>query len=90
MAGKKLNYYLMKIARVSGWLLFVLMITYIVTAFSLSGDFGFSRLIATEWAGAIHHRILKWPAIVVFLVHSLVTIYFAFRRWGWIKKRTRA
>ena len=86
MPTKRVNYYLMKVARLSGWLLFVMMILYIVTAFSLTGEW---KLVDLQTASIIH-KVFEWPLIVVFLAHSLTTIYFAMRRWGWIRKRTRA
>jgi len=78
----------MKIARTSGWLLLLLMILYILTGFALCGEYGVSRLIDAQTALKIH-QVFEWPLIGVFLTHASVTIYFAFRRWGWIKKRTR-
>lgn len=88
MAFRGLHYYLVKIARVSGWLLFLLVLLYILTGFVLCGEPGFSRLCSSQTALAIH-RVFEWPLVGVFLVHSAITIYFALRRWGWIKKRTR-
>ena len=82
------NYYLIKIARASGWLLFFLVLLYIVTGFALCGDYGFQRLVDYQFALAIH-RFFEWPLVAVFLTHSGVTIYFALRRWGWIKKRAK-
>ena len=88
MSRRNPTYYLVKIARVSGWLLFFLVLLYIVTGFALCGDYGFGRLIHPQTALAIH-RYFEWPLVAVFLTHSAVTIYFALRRWGWIKKRTK-
>jgi hypothetical protein len=91
MARRSVNYYLIKIARVSGWLLLFLVLVYMVTSFAYCGRFGFSRLIHPEVARVIHTwDLLFWPLVVAFPVHSFITIYFAFRRWGWIKKRTKA
>ena len=87
MARKNINFYLIKVTRITGWLLFPLMILYILTGFSLCGEFGFERVVSPQVALAVH-QIFEWPLIVAFLVHSSVTFYFAFRRWGWIKKRT--
>jgi succinate dehydrogenase/fumarate reductase cytochrome b subunit len=78
----------MKTARISGWLLFGLVLLYILTGFSLTGEFGLSRLISLQTALAVH-KIFEWPLIAVFVVHSAITIYFAFRRWGWIKTRRK-
>ena len=89
MARRNVHYYLIKIARISGWLLFLLVLLYILTGFSLCGEYGFEKLVNYR-TSLIIHKLFEWPLIVVFVVHSLVTIYFAFRRWGWIKRRTRA
>ncbi len=83
-----LNYYLLKIARITGWLLFVLVLVYILTGFALCGKLGFDQCIDLQTALGIH-QILDWPLVSIFLVHSLVTIYFAMRRWGWIKPRNK-
>lgn len=87
MTAKNVHYYLIKTARTSGWLLLPLMIIYIVTGFALCGKLGFSALIDLQTA-LIVHQILDWPLVGVFLVHASITTYFAFRRWGWIKRRT--
>lgn len=88
MVGRNLSYYLMKTARISGWLLFLLVLGYILTGFALCGKLGFSDLIDLETALAIH-KFFDWPLVAVFAVHSIVTIYFALRRWGWISRKTR-
>jgi len=88
MAKKGVSYYLIKTARISGWLLFGLVLLYILTGFSLRGEYGFDRLIGDQVAMAVH-KIFLWPLVTIFVVHSAVTIYFAFRRWGWIKTRKK-
>lgn len=87
MAKKSVNFYLLKTVRLSGWVLFFIMILFIVTGFALCGKLGFSKVISTRDALAIH-KIFDFPLIVFFMLHSLIGIYLAFRRWGWIKKRT--
>ena len=80
------HYYLIKIVRLSGWLLLPLMMLYLGTGFALCGMFRFDDLINYQMALVIH-RLFDWPLIGVFLVHSSLTVYFAMRRWGWIKRR---
>ncbi len=87
MAKKPVNFYLVKVVRISGWILFFIMILFTTTGFALCGKFGFGKVISTQKALTIH-RIFDLPLIFFFLVHSLIAIYFAFRRWGWIRKRT--
>lgn len=89
MARKSINYYLIKVLRISGWILFPLMILYICTGFALCGKLGFTRAISMEEALRLH-KIFDWPLVGVFFVHSLIGIYLAMRRWGWIRKRKRA
>jgi len=87
MPRKNVHYYLVKIARISGWLLLPLMLVYIVTGLAVLSQFRLNRLIEPN-AARLLHRDWSWPLIAVFLVHSLLTIYLAFRRWGWIKIKT--
>jgi hypothetical protein len=82
------NYYLIKTARLSGWLLLPLMVIYIGTGFALCGMLGFSHLVDLQTALEIH-RVFDWPLVIAFLVHASITTYFAMRRWRWIKRRTR-
>ncbi len=86
MAKKSLNFYLVKIVRVTGWILFFIMLLFIGTGFALCGKYGFSRVISPQAALTIH-KIFDMPLIAFFLVHSLIGIYLALRRWGWIKKK---
>ncbi len=87
MPGKSTTYYLVKVARISGWLLFLLVLLYIVTGFSLCNEPGYPKLMDSQTALRVH-KLFDWPLIAVFLVHSVVTIYFALRRWGWVKRRS--
>jgi succinate dehydrogenase/fumarate reductase cytochrome b subunit len=87
MARKSVNLYLTKIVRITGWVLFFIMLLFITTGFALCGKYGFNRMISTQDALTIH-KIFDLPLIFIFLVHSLIAIYLAFRRWGWIKDRT--
>jgi hypothetical protein len=80
------HYYLLKLARLSGWLLLPLVITYIVTGFAISGEFGMNRWMHAETARGVH-RTFEWPLIVLFSLHATTTAYFAMRRWGWIWSR---
>jgi hypothetical protein len=85
---KSKHYYLLKLARLSGWLLLPLMVIYIGTGFALCGIWGFGRLIDLQTALKIH-QLFDWPLVVFFLLHAAITTYFAVRRWGWIKNRKR-
>ena len=83
---RTLHYYLIKLARLSGWSLLPIMLIYIGTGFALCGKLGFDRLLDLRTALLIH-RIFDWPLVAVFLVHISITTYCATRRWGWIKRK---
>ena len=80
------HYYLIKLARLSGWPLLPIMVLYIGTGFALCGKLGFESSSTTRTALVIH-QIFDWPLVAIFLVHVSITTYFAMRRWGWIKNR---
>jgi hypothetical protein len=86
MEVKNKHYYLLKLARLSGWLLLPLMIIYIGTGFALCGMCGFEGWMNSRTALAIH-KLFDWPLLVLFVLHAAITSYFAMRRWGWIKNR---
>ena len=88
MPRKNLHYYLIKTARISGWLLIPLMLLFVVTGFAMRGEFGCNNLLTKEQARVIHQDF-RWPLLVMLVIHVSITVYFALRRWGWIKKKTR-
>jgi len=75
---------LQKINRISGYVLFPVILVFMVSGFGMTGNYGFDRLLSAETGRQIHQTLL-WPVIGLFFIHSLVSWYFAFRRWGWIK-----
>ncbi|MBL7134925.1 MAG: hypothetical protein ISS78_12560 [Phycisphaerae bacterium] len=89
MGKRTINYYLIKTVRLSGWILLPVMLLYIGTGFALCGKLGFSEALNVQKALAIH-KIFDWPLVAVFLVHAIVAVYLAMRRWGWIGKRKKA
>jgi hypothetical protein len=89
VSQKTFHYYLLKLARLSGWLLLPLMVIYIGTGFALCGKLGFSRWMDLQTALAIH-RVFDWPLVVLFVLHAATASYFAMRRWGWIKSRSES
>ena len=66
MARRNVNFYLLKLVRISGWVLFLLMLVYIATGYALCGEFGFARLIDPQTALRVHKE-LDVPLVVVFL-----------------------
>ncbi len=87
MLRKGRNYYLVKINRFTGWCLFLLVLLFILTGFSLCGMFGFNRTLSSQTALRIH-KFFDWPLVIIFILHSVINFYFSFRRWGWIRKKT--
>jgi len=86
MSTRNINYYLLKLARLSGWLLLPLVLLYIVTGFVLCRKFGFHKLMSLNTARLLH-QVFDWPLLVVFGVHVSLTVYFSLRRWGWIGRQ---
>ena len=85
MAGKGYVYYLHKTARISGWALLVITAVFIITGYSLCGEFGVDQLIDSQTALSVH-QFFDLPLVALFVVHSAATIYLAFMRWGWVGK----
>ena len=88
MAAKTNVYYLVKIGRLTGWLLLVFIAVYLVTGYAMCDRFGAKRLISVETAQIIH-RDFDLPLVYTFAVHVVVSAYLAFKRWGWLKPRVR-
>ena len=88
MAGKTLNFYMIKTIRISGWFLLPLTLLCIVSGFAMNGTLGFEKLLDSDTALAIHQTFV-WPLAGVILVHAATSIYMAMRRWGWIGGRTK-
>ena len=89
MAARSVNFYLVKIVRISSWILLALMLIYLTTGFALCGKFGLSGLIDSRQAMTLH-KILDVPLLVVFLTHVIPSTYLAFKRWRGKFKRRRA
>ena len=80
-----MNYYLLKILRLTGWALLLLVSAYLVTGFAMCGKYGVQRWLNVETAALIH-KAFDLPLLTVFAAHSILSTYFAFRRWGWLKR----
>jgi hypothetical protein len=88
MPQHTLHYYLLKLGRLSGWLLLPLVVIYIATGFALCGMLGFDKWIDLQTALRIH-QLFDWPLVVLFVLHATIAAYFSMRRWGWIKNRKK-
>ena len=88
MSRRNLNWYLLKIERISGWLLAPLILLYLCTGYATAGRYGFERLLDGDAAYAVH-QFMDRPLLVLFLAHLLTAGYFSFRRWGWLGRRNK-
>jgi sorbitol-specific phosphotransferase system component IIC len=84
MARRSLQWWLLKVNRISGYILFPVILAFIISGFGITGRYGFDRLMSYETGWQIH-RLLLWPVIGLFVIHSLISWYFSFRRWGWVR-----
>ena len=87
MAKRSVNYYLIKLVRITGWCLLVLLPAFVISGYIMCGEFGFDRLAEAQQALVVH-KALDIPLVVLCLLHALTSTYLAFRRWGWITKRS--
>ena len=85
MGMRPFGYYVIRTLRFTSWPLLLLLMLYLLTGFSISGRYGFGRLMHEKQAAA-YHKALHVPLLVLFPVHTLCGVYLAFRRWGWLKK----
>jgi hypothetical protein len=77
MMDIKSNRLLIRVNRVSAWMLLVLMITYIVTGYAWS-----ERIIMSPSEAIYWHTNLDLYLVFFFLVHILISAKFALRRYG--------
>jgi len=82
----KLQRLLIRINRISCWLLLFFVVAYIVTGYAMTGRFGFNTLIRPRIA-LNYHNIMHTPLIILFLIHVIISIYFASKRWKIFKKK---
>jgi len=84
MARHTFHWYLHKVNRISGYLLFVVIPLLVISGLAMTGRYGFGRVLSAEDAWKVHNA-MRWPVIGLFLIHASLSWYFSFRRWGWIK-----
>jgi len=73
----KTNRLLLRINRISSWMLLVLMIAYIVTGYAWS-----ERIIMSPREAIYWHTNLDLYLVFFFLVHVLISAKFTLRRYG--------
>ena len=82
---KSVQFYLVKVNRISGWLLFVLVPLLLITGYGITGEYGWASALGTAEAHAALHKIIIPYTILIFIIHSCINIYFFTKRW--LKKR---
>ena len=73
---KNINIYLVKIDRVSAWILFATMLAYFISGYGMT-----KGLINAEIAANLHNEWLPLIMILAFCVHTFYAIHLAFERW---------
>ena len=68
--------YLIKIDRLAAWLLFICLLLYFITGFSMTKGF-ISPTLATK----LHINYLSYFILVAFVIHTSFAIHLAFKRW---------
>jgi hypothetical protein len=85
VASKTALWYLVKTARITGWLLLLLVGLFIFTGYALCGKYGVDQLVDTRTALSVH-QMFELPLLLLFLTHAMTSIYLSLRRWGWVKR----
>jgi hypothetical protein len=85
LASKTMVWYLVKTARITGWLLLLIVGLFIFTGFALCGKYGVDELLDIQTALSVH-QMFDLPLLFLFGAHALTSIYLSLRRWGWIGK----
>jgi cytochrome b subunit of formate dehydrogenase len=80
MKKAKIYSALLKIDKISCWILFVLMILFIISGYSLIGKYGMQSLMDRKTALLIHINLSEL-LVFFFILHSGIRIYFAVKRW---------
>lgn len=79
---KKLNIdsILHKCVRISGWLLFVMIIIYFISGYALVHEHGFDKLLARKYARMLH-CVMDIPFLILLVMHVFPNIYFRVKRF---------
>jgi hypothetical protein len=80
MKKRWFDYYLVKVNRLAGWLLFFVIPALLFTGYGITGRYRFFSQIATAQRYFYIHNLFVYILIVVFSVHAAISIYFAIRR----------
>jgi hypothetical protein len=80
-----LNFWLLKMSRVSAYFLLVFSILYLVSGFSMAGLYGANKIFNKNISKFIHLN-LHIPFIIFLILHCSIDIYFALKRLRKSKK----
>ncbi len=85
----KLNYYIVKLNRLSGWVLFIIIPLLLVTGFGITGKYKWMSVIATAEVHSKLHKFFVKPFVILFIIHSIINIYLSIKRIKnkWKKKK---
>ena len=78
-SGQALYRKMMRIDRISAWLLLPVMIMYIITGYVMLGWFGLHGLVDKN-AALLLHIELHLPLLILFILHAGINVFFYLRR----------
>jgi Ni,Fe-hydrogenase I cytochrome b subunit len=81
-----LSFICLKVVRWTGWLLLPVVLTFLLTGYAMSGRYGLS-VLADEKTALTLHKLMHLPLGLLVIIHVIPSVYLAFLRWGWIKRR---
>ena len=76
MSKININALLYKIQKISGWLLFVMLIIYFVSGYAMVHKYGLNAIITRKDA-RFWHTVLACPFFIATFAHIFPSIYFA-------------
>jgi hypothetical protein len=56
---------------------------------NMAGEPGFAGWLDPRDSLEIH-KLFRWPLAGLLVIHAAITVYFALRRWGWIRAKARS
>jgi len=80
MEKTKLYSLLLRVERISGWVLLPLIVVYFISGFAMAGDYGLNSAVSLRLAHNLH-TILHVPLLIFFVLHAGPAVFFAVRRW---------
>jgi hypothetical protein len=78
---RSFKWYLVKINRISGWCLLFLIPILFITGYGITGDYAWAVALGSAEAHSIIHKFFIPYAIGIFIVHSIINVYFSIKRW---------